>query len=116
MRGALVAFVALAGCAALGGEGEESLVVSNQSGQPISVIVRLVQDEGAFVVFADDSFYDVGATREFVLSLRPGGHTMDVTTTNRLQERLVVDVPSRGDTRMDLVVEPRAATLSVTGR
>lgn len=116
MMRALLAAALLSGCASFGGEGEESLVVRNDSGQPISVILRIVQAEGAFVVFADDAFYEVGASREYALALRPGAHWADVTTTNRLQERLPLDVPSRGDTQLELVVEPRAATLSVTGR
>lgn len=112
---ALALAVLLAGCTFLA-EGEERLVVRNESGQAVSVILRLAQDEGSFVVFSDDSYYANGAAREFALALRAGAHTLDVTTTNRIQERLVFDVPSRGDTRLELAVGPTSATLTVGAR
>lgn len=116
MRAALLLAAALLtpGCAFLAGEGEEALVVHNADRQPLSIILVITQVVGGIRLFGEEIALDAGQTREYVLVMKPGQHVFDVTTSTSVQERLLVELPERGDTTITLDVHRGGATVSLT--
>lgn len=110
----LVLAVALGGCSSLRSEGEESLVVRNSTGEPLTVVLSITQQAGDIMVFGESMGLGVGEAREFALALRTGAHTVALTTSNRLQEALALEVPDHGDTHIEIVVRRGGATMTTT--
>lgn len=110
----LVAAAMLAGCAkALQGEGEESLVVRNADGVPLSLVLIITQVEGGLRIFGEEIFVDAGTSQAFDVQMRPGEHRVDITTSARASEVLRLDIPKKGDTTITVRVDRGGATLSV---
>lgn len=103
--------LALAGC--LRGEGEESLAVTNAAGEPVSVVLVLEQQAGGIRVFSQEVFLETGQTLAYPLTMKPGLHVARVTTSTRIAETLLVEIPEKGDTEITVTVYPGRATLSV---
>lgn len=113
-RIALVVLLALAsGCLDQfrGGEGEESLTIRNDSAHAVEVVARIYTAEGDFQVFYQDIVIAPGDSREFVMALRPGAHSLAITTSTAIDERFSIQVPTRGDSDWSLSVTDGGAKL-----
>lgn len=111
----LALFLLLPGCAFLDqGAGDESLVMHNATSQPVSVILRIATNEGGVPIFSDEVPLDPGQTREFALAMEPGVYEVSMTTTNGLQERVPVEIPSHGDSRIEVTIQRSRASIAVT--
>lgn len=86
----------------------------NESGDAVSVILRIQTADGGIPVFSQEVFLERGQAKEFVVAFAPGFYDCYVTTTNGLSELYVIEIPARGDARVDLVVYRGRATMTVT--
>lgn len=108
----LLLVVPLAGCAALMPEGEETLTIRNGANGAITALVSIEQEEGGFVVFRQEVFLERGAADEFVVAMRPGAYLVDVATSTGIFEKIRLELPSRGDTAIEVLVLPRSASIT----
>lgn len=114
---ALAVAVALPGCALrtmFQGEGAESLTVANALAQPVTVSLILEQDAGGIRLISENVLYDVGDSKRYEPPMRPGAHTLRITTSTGISETLRVDIREKGDTDMLLTITSGKATLTVT--
>lgn len=110
---ALAPALALPGCAKPG-PGEETLVVTNGAGRFVEVILRIVMPEAGIILFDEDFGLENGASRTFQPDLPPGELVLQLASTNGLQETFPVELPERGDSRIDVTVARGSATISVS--
>lgn len=113
---ALALAFAFPGCALLAGEGEETISVVNRDVQPVQVIVSVTQREGAFTIFGESIRLGPGDSQDYPLPARPGEHTVGVTTSTGIQEYVVVEIPEKGDTLIEVVLRRGMATVTATSR
>ena len=110
----ILSFLAVPGCLDQfrGGEGEESLAIVNRDDVAVEVIARLRTADGSILVFSEDVVLAPGGSREYALALRPASYLLALTTSTGIDERFVVEIPSRGDTRWTLAIVEGGATLA----
>lgn len=116
---ALALAIAFPGCALrqmLQGEGAESLTLTNALGQPVSVVIVLDQDEGGIRLIGEEVFLEAGQSKRYEPPMRPGWHTIRVTTSTSIAETLRVDIREKGDTDILVTIVRGKATLTVTER
>lgn len=106
--------LSLAGCTFLRSEGEESLVVRNLDSRPLSVVVSIEQREGNLRVFGESVALAPGAERGFVLAMRPGEHTVSVTTSTSIVDSVAILIPETGDTGIEILIRRTSATITTT--
>jgi len=112
----LLAALLLSGCAALDREGEESLVVVNADGQPIQAVIVIAVRDGGERVFSESLVLRPSESQEYALAMRPGEHTVSVTTSTSIQESVVVRVPQKGDTAIEIRFFRGGANIKTTSR
>jgi hypothetical protein len=98
------------------GPGDEQLFLTNQSGEAVSVILRIVTADGGIPVFSQEVFLERGQSKEFAVVFAPGVYLSSVTTTNGLSERFAIEIPERGDARIELSIFNGRASMTVTQR
>lgn len=63
----------------------------------------------------DETFtLGVGASREFVLALRPGAHTVSVTASHGVVETVPIVIPDTGDTAIEVSFHRGGASVTTT--
>lgn len=113
---ALAVALALGGCTLFRGEGDESLSVHNRDVQPVNVIVQISQRDGNVPVLGESIRLNSGQTIAYALDMKPGEHSVVVTTSTSIQELLIVEIPKTGDTAIEITVRRGSATITTTSR
>lgn len=103
-----------AGCASLRSEGEESLTVRNDDGRALSAVVTIEQKEGGFRVFGGSMALGPGGQKVYALAMRPGAHTVGVTTSTSIVESVEIEIPEAGDTAIEIVFRRGSASIITT--
>lgn len=111
---ALTLALALGGCTLFRADGQESLSVHNRDVQPVNVVVQISQRDGNVPVLGENIYLNVGQTIAYALEMQPGEHSVVVTTSTSIQEFLIVEIPKKADTTIDITLRRGSATITTT--